>query len=460
MNSQMRPIFLLFFCFPVIGMIFLMGPDRSMAETNPSTLALSDAIETALAQNPEVNAARFEVDAASARITQARSGMLPELSVSESYNRTTSPLWVFGTRLNQSAITAQDFNPERLNDPDAIDNFKTALSLSWNVFDGGQTWIGTQQARENREAGQLALARKEQEIIGRTAATYIGCLLAEENRKVVEHSLKTAQAQLKVTEDRERSGLAVKSDVLRANVRISDLIQQKLQAESRIKISLAALGSIMGNPEAVPETVRLEGSFQKCVPTRGNLEEWIQKALEQRPDLKQLKIQEEVAGRQVKRERAARYPSLFLQGNYEVNSEDFSDNADHYTVGAAMELKLYSGHRISGRTAEARAVLSRIKAMRYGMELAVRMETQKAFYDAQSSWQSIEVAQTAVNQAEESLRIIFNRYTNGLLAMVSLLDAQTALQQAQTQHFKAMHDYKVARISLALAGGVITPDFH
>ncbi|MBU4318172.1 MAG: TolC family protein [Proteobacteria bacterium] len=446
--------------FQVICVVLLMGRTDSMAQNTPSTLTLSDAIVTALKQNPRVKAARYEVDVASAQVTQARSGFLPQLGISETYSRTNSPLWAFGTKLNQSAITAGDFNPALLNSPDPIDNFKTALSLSWNIFDGGQTWIGFRQARENVKAGTLALQRTEQEVIGQVAATYVGCLMAEQNLLVVEQSLQTALAHLKVVEDRERGGLAVKSDVLRARVRISDLVQQKLHAESQVKISLAALNAVMGQSEVWSETVTLEDSFQKCIPTEGRLDEWVAKALEHRPDLQQLRIQEGVAGQQVNRERAARYPSLALQGNYEINSEDFNDNEDNYTVGAAVQLPLYTGHRISGRTAEATAVLSRIGAMREGLELAIRMDTQRAFYDARSSWQSIEVARDAVNQAEEGLRIVFNRYTNGLLAMVSLLDAQTALQQAQTQHFKAMHDYKVARISLALAGGVIGPDFQ
>jgi outer membrane protein TolC len=70
------------------------------------------------------------------------------------------------------------------------------------------------------------------------------------------------------------------------------------------------------------------------------------------------------------------------------------------------------------------------------------------------------VAQTAVAQAEEALRIVRNRYKSGLLTIVSLLDAEVALQQARTRHFRSMHDYKVARINLALAAGTIDTDFQ
>jgi outer membrane protein TolC len=151
---------------------------------------------------------------------------------------------------------------------------------------------------------------------------------------------------------------------------------------------------------------------------------------------------------------------LLLQGNYEINSEAFSDSHDNYTLGAMVRVNLYSGQRISSQAAAAKARVAQVKAMRKGLELAVGVETRKAFYQAQSTWQSITVASKAVDQAEEGLRIVGNRYAGGLLTIVDLLDAQVALQQARTRHFKALHDYKAARIDLALATGTIDKDFR
>jgi outer membrane protein TolC len=216
----------------------------------------------------------------------------------------------------------------------------------------------------------------------------------------------------------------------------------------------------MGTPEAVPPGTRLAGAFSQCTAPQGELDAWIQTALNRRSDLKQLDLQETVARRQLDRARAAHLPTLALQGNYEINSEDFSDSHDNYAVGAVLQMNLFSGQRISARAAEAKAMAARVRAMRDAQALNVRVDTQRAYYQAQSAWQSIEVARTAVDQAEEGLRITANRYQNGLLALVSLLDAQVALQQAQTRHFKALHDYKVARIALALASGIIDVDFQ
>jgi len=305
----------------------------------------------------------------------------------------------------------------------------------------------------------LSVSEAERRIIARTATAYAGLQLAAENREVVGQSLETARAHLNVVQSRFRSGLAVESDVLRAQVRIADLAQQLLQAESQVKVAEAVLRAAMGWQDDAP--VVPVGSLGELRPPSQGLDRWIDIALKERLDLQQLALQEQIARQEVDRARAEHWPSVALQGSYELNSEDFlDDGGENYTVGAVVRLNLYSGQRISARTAAARSQLARVQALREQAVLGARVETQRAFFQAQSAWQSINVAETAVAQATEGLRIVTNRYQNGLLTIVDLLDAQVAQQQAATQHFKAMHDYIVARVALALAAGTIESDYR
>lgn len=421
-------------------------------------LTLEEAIVTALKQNPQVVAARHEQAASGSQVTTARSGLLPQIYFSESFNHTNSPLWAFGTKLNQGVIETSDFDPDQLNDPDAINNFNTALSLNWNLFDGGRTWIGWHQAQQAEQAANLGVTHAEQQVISMAAKAYVGLLLAVENHTVMVQSLDTAQAHLKLVQDRFDSGISVKSDLLRARVRIADLEQRRLMAHSQIQVAQAMLHAAMGQPDSgaiAPAT-----PFENSMALKDNLPQWIERALEKRPDLQQLHIREVIADKGVDRAKAGHWPSLALQGSYEMNSEDFSDSADNYTVGAVLRMNLYSGHRISAQSAAAKSMKARVQSLRKGFELKVRVETQRAFYQAQSAWQRIAVARGAVAQAKEGLRIVGNRYGNGLLTIVDLLDAQVALQQARIQLFKALHDYKVARIELALAAGTIDRHFQ
>jgi len=440
-----------------ICLLSLATPLTSIAESLSQPLTLEEAIAAALKHNPRVVAARHELAAAGFQVTTARSGLMPQLYLSEKFNRTNSPLWAFGTKLNQGVIETTDFDPDQLNEPDAINNFNTALSLNWNLFDGGQTWIGWRQSQQGHQTAELSLQRSEQQTIALVAKAYVELLLAVENHDVIVQSLETARAHLKLVQDRFRSGISVKSDVLRAQVRIADLEQKRLMAHSQIQVAQAMLHAAMGQPDA--GRIAPASPFERCVAPKESLTQWIDRALEKRPDLKQLDIQKMIAEKGVDRARAGHWPTLSLQGSYELNSENLSKAEDNYTVGALLRMNLYSGQRISSQTAEAKAMVARVRSLRKSFELNVRVETQRAFYQAQSAWQSIAVARSAIAQAEESLRIVSNRYASGLLTIVDLLDAQIALQQVRVHLFTALHDYKVARIELALAAGIIDKNF-
>jgi outer membrane protein len=414
-------------------------------------LTLGNAIQKALANNPRLAAVQCEVDASAARLIQARSGLLPQVNVSESFSRTTNPTAAFGTKLNQEVITQSDFNPAVLNDPAAVNNFTTTLSVTLPVFDSGQTWIGLSQAKLDEKAVNLAAARIRQEVAAETVIAYVGVQLAIENLHVVEQALTTAGAHLNMVRSRLQSGLVVKSDFLRAEVHLADLEQQRLQAQSQVEVAHAALNAAMGI--AVEQAFRLTSRLERGPALHDPLEAWTRRALAQRPDLGRMRYQETMMEKEISKRKAAHLPSLYLSGSYEINSEDFSESANNYSVGAMMRLNLFSGYGVQSKVAEATANLRRVQAMIQQLELGITLETKQAFLQAESSWQRIAVAEAALSQAEEGLRIVRNRYENGLYTIVDLLDAEVALQQARTNYVRSLHDYAVAKTRLALAAG-------
>jgi len=89
------------------------------------------------------------------------------------------------------------------------------------------------------------------------------------------------------------------------------------------------------------------------------------------------------------------------------------------------------------------------------MEQRICGETRQAFFNAQSSWERIQVAQSAIGQSKESLRIVKNRYNSGLFTITDLLDVEVVVQQSLTNHLKAVHDYRAAITRLELAAGIM-----
>lgn len=453
MKPMVKKIF-----FGIIGVALLGTPAAAKEERPSAQLTLSSAIDRAIRENPRIKAAAFQVDASVARVNRARSGFYPQIALSGVYNRTNNPMWAFGTKLNQEVIRQTDFDPAKLNDPDPITNLATSVTMDWSLFDPVQTWIPWQQTKDNRDAAALMLERTRQEIIAQTAIAYAGVLLTEEQLTVVQKSLDTARAHMKLVRTRFESGFVVESDVLREQVRIAQLEQTRLQVGSELAIARASLNATMGMP--LDRRYDLIHSLDKGSGPEGDLGKWIQTALSHRPDLAKLGYQKDISENEVKKSRSAHLPSIHLVGTYEMNSADFDDPGENYTLGAVMRLNLFSGMGLSAGTKAAEASLASIMASQEAMETGIRVETRQAFYRTQSAWNRIQVAKGAVAQAEEALRIVKNRYENGLFTIVDLLDAEDALQQSRMNHFQALHDYKTATARLSLAAGVIDADFR
>lgn len=426
------------------------------AYTHPSALSLQQAVQIALGENPVLAAAKSQVEIAEQRVIQGRSGFLPRLNVSEGLQRTNNPTQVFSNKLNQENFTESDFAINRLNQPNAINDFATNFTATWPIYDGGRSWHGWQQAKIGKDASAYALERSRQQVIARTTAAYAGVLLAVENLAVVEAALKTAGANLSIASNRYGSGMAVKSDLLQAQVRQSDLEQQKLMAESQIEVGRSILNAAMG----VPDQLRFELTDRLETPLSldGTIESWLSISQDRRLDLKELNAREAMAKEEIEKAKAAYLPSLDLIGNYQIHTEDFDGSADNYSVGAVVSLNIFSGLETSAKVSEAQAAFRQVQALRRQMHSQVALEVRQTYVQAASAFQRISVARQMVVQAEESLRIVANRYATGLLTIVDMLTAETTLQQARTTFAQTLHDYSVGKTNLRLAAGVLDPE--
>lgn len=434
--------------------IVLLATLALAQETLPG-LTLQAAIQTALSQNPSIGAATATKQAADERISQAQSGLYPQLDFSQGFNRTTNPMWAFGTKLNQETLTQSDFDPHLLNDPDPIDNFVSKFSVVWPVFDRAQSWIGIEQAKLDSQANGWMLERTRQQVIARTVGSYLDLLLAQAQLLVVEKAMETARAHQRIVQNRHEGGLAVKSDLLRDVVHVAELEQQVLQAKMIEETTQSMLNACMGVSEK--NRYRLETQLKRGSAVSEPMNHWIDTALTRRPDYRYMLDQLEIAQKQVEKEKAAHLPSVNLVGDYELNSEAYNDVGDNYTVGVLVNLNLFSGNRISAKVREAAANRKAAESRVSGLEQQVRVETQRAYLQSRNAWQRMDASEAAVSQAEENLRIVKSRYENGLLTLVELLDSEVAFQRAQTHFLQAVHDHRVATTQLELAAGTLDP---
>ncbi len=87
-----------------------------------------------------------------------------------------------------------------------------------------------------------------------------------------------------------------------------------------------------------------------------------------------------------------------------------------------------------------------------------RVQVSRAHIHRQTAALQLETAHAAVEQADESLRILKNRYGAGLATITDLLRAEDAGRQSQSNYWHAVYGNAMAYTELLYAQGILTPD--
>jgi outer membrane protein len=387
---------------------------------------------------------------AAAKLAEAVSARMPSLQFAETVVRSNNPVFVFGSLLEQGRFTAANFDIHSLNNPDPINNIRSALLFNLPLFDQKQTGTRIAQARIAGHQAGLEQERTWQDLRFQVIKAYYGLVLAQARKTVAHETAASAEAQVKQIRDRFDAGLIVRSDLLAAEVQLSDFKQELIQTEGEVITAQAALCLALGLPVDAHQAVRedLEDKvFQ--VPEQA---EMIRIALRERPDLNSARLRQRSAEEQVRGSRGEYLPRVDLFANYGISGQGLASGSSDYTVGAKVTLNLFDPGR-KARTGQAEAARSQAQAQQDMLADQVRLEVVRAYQQFTSARQRIDVADLAIEQAAETLRIVLDRYHEGLTTITEVLRAETASSRAKLTLLGARYDYYVGYAGLLAASG-------
>lgn len=439
----------------LVSFCFLLGFPYPVAAQTP--LTLREAVAIALEENPERRAAQAEQRAASAGIGEARADLLPHLTFYESATRGNDPVYAFGTKLRQQRFDQLDFALERLNAPTPVNNFATRFEATWNLFDTRRSWLGLERAEQLEEAAGRRLERTEQELVFRVTESYFGLLLALKEKQVAEEAVQTARANLNRTQDRYEAGLAVQSDLLSARVHLAATDQELIRAANGVEIARVRLNHELG-VEAGSVFEPVEVLAERPLPL-GAMEVLEAQALDHRPDLGNLRLQEAAQQTSLRMARAEFGPRVNLVAAWEADNPSFLGNGGTNWLGAIeVQFDIFQGGSRRARLAREQALHNRIGSLRELLESAVRLEVRRAYLEQDAARRQVDVVRAAVDEAQESLRIIQDRYETGLTTITDLLRAEETVTRTRTRYWEAVYRRQTSYAALELAAGTLNID--
>ncbi len=448
-----------------LGVICLFGPPLAVrAQTRaqtataaqvvaPDGMTLPVAVELALRTNPLTRATAAGRELAEAQIEQARAGRFPLLQLSETWMNGNNPVFVFGSLLEQARFRPPNFELRALNNPDPLNNFRFSLTVKLPLFDQRQTARRVNQARLGREQADAQTELVAQQIRFETLRAFYGLLLAGARKEVADEAVKLAEADVKRSRDRVEVGASVASDLLSAEVQLADFRQQQIQAEGEIITAQAALNTALGLPVNTPQKIAgqlIEKAFDLAAQ-----DELIGQALEHRPDYRRAGLALRSSAEQVKGARNEYLPRVDLFANAGASRNNWVNGSGDYVVGASVTFNLFDAGR-NARIAEARASEAMAASQQEHLANQIRLEVVRAYQQYLSAKERVKVAERVIAHATEALRIVQDRYHEGLTTITEVLRAETALVRAQSNLLSARYDYYVGYAGLLLSSGRLT----
>lgn len=409
-------------------------------------LTLKQAIKTAFENSPYLKAIESEREAGQTYRDEAKGYRLPQVDVSEIYIRTNSPADVFGLQLSQEKFSMADFAMADANHPSPIDDYVTQLQISQPLYMGGKIKHGILAGEKMSAASEKKLERARQEVSFQTTKAYLNVLLAEKYVKLMNSVVSTVQEHVESAQAYFDTGFIMEADLLQAKVFLSQMEQLRITAKNNARLSKAFLANVMGEDQE--QTYELTDDFT-YQPQSYELSQLIQSGLENRPDLKEMRLKVEAAKQKIGIEKAGYKPKVFLVGQLNYHDSSFAGfEGDSYKVMAVAKYNLFNGKRTRAKVNRAKSQYESYNNYLTQMENGIQLQIKQALFRLQEAEKRYKVATLACKQAKENVKLREERYKKGVEKTTDLLDADTALQKAATNKLHALFDCLKAQKNL------------
>ena len=397
---------------------------------------LEECVELALTENTTLARAREDLIGAGADVMSSWSGVLPHVSAN--------------LRRSSDLLVSSEF-----------DDFMTkttsgSVSLSQTLLDGS-AFARIAGSSRSRTAAELSLESTERDIVFQTKEAYYGLLRLVQLRDVQAEAVELAHEQSRKTQSLFDLGSASRSDLLKAQVQVGEAELALIAAEKSAELARAGLALTLG--------IDVTTDIEAVDPSGGLAEKDIlgfelEEAIASRPDIRAWDQSLVAARRSLLAAKAGRWPELGLSVSYSRGTgslgEFFDGMTDDYsrTLGVNLSVPIFNG-------LATKASIDNSKSLLRSYEISVRNARLQAAYEIESARLSVEegrrsvsVAEDAVLQAEEDLKVSEERFRLRAASMLELIDARVAYSRARAGLVNARYNYEIAKAELRLALGL------
>ena len=427
------------------------------AEQGQLNLSLDEAIEIALSDNPTIKVANLEIERYDYVRKQAVATLYPQVDASAQYS----------LALRRQEMT-EGFSFGGKN------TFNVAGTVSLPLF-VPSVYRQIKMTRTQMEGAVESARASRIDLVAAVRSAYYNVLLAEQSLEVLNEAVSTTQRVVDNTEDLFKNGLAAEYDLITAQVQLSNLKPQVLQAKSAIDITKLQLKMYL----SIPENVEIE--------VKGTLDDFRERVLlgedysmdiSENTTLRTLDIQRELLEHQEKLIQTTRMPTIAAFGQISYIGQERVDLSGlmggamggaaqpasqskfwwqyPINVGAQISIPIFAGLKKTNQLREVRNQMRQLELQRQYAEDGVRLQVEQSINTLLTARETMLSNELTVEQAEKAYNISLTRYNAGAGTILELNSSQLALTQAQLSYSQSIYDYLSAYAQYEKALGVET----
>jgi outer membrane protein len=429
--------------FLTLILVLLLPLTCSSRETGAEHIfTLSEALQTAFANNPSLREADLTHSSTLAEVRRTRADFFVKASAHYSL-----------TNLQDAPYQQISGNRMQVGDRDV---HHWDVTLTQPLFTGFAITSRYQMARISAEIKSLEKERSLLDVSQAVKTAWFSSLLADKSEKVATNTVTALTAHEKDAEGFFKHGIIPQNDLLKSKVALANAIQEKERAHAGTQIALARLYTLIGIDI---NSVIIQEDTETISPQPQDLPTLMTEAVNNSPVLASYRLGLENLDQAVTLAKSPYYPEIALSGKYEQNGNDFGAETNNYSnehnalVAVAAKWDFFEWGK-TGADVEKQSLAKRaLKEKMKGVEDQIRLETKSAFFDLHVAGNNIGTAREGLEQARENTRITDLQYRNQVTTSTEVLDSLTFLSQAEGNYYRALYGYMIALANLERAVG-------
>ena len=411
------------------------------------TLTLDDALQAARSRHPQIRQASAASAAASARVEEALAPLLPQVTGSGSYQRTTA-----NYTSRPGSLPSSISGSSGTESWDSFNYFNFGVNAGVLLYDFGQTrgrWRSSQAslaAQEESERTALSL------VLFAARTSYFQARAARGLVDVARQTLANQRKHLDQTEGFVEVGTQAPIALAQTRTAVANARVQLIAAENGYATAKAQLNQAMG-VEGPTDYDVADAPAPEVEGEEGTAGALLGEAVKARPELVTFARQIEAQVLTIQSVQGAYGPSLGASTGLTEAGVSMSQLTWNWNALLSLSVPIFQGGQTRAQVREAKANLESLRAQAELERQQIGFEVEQARLAVRAAKETVVAAGEALTNGREQLRLAEGRFETGVGSILELSDAQVALTSAGQQAVQAEYTLAQARAQLLKALG-------